>query len=555
MHYIRPFETLSKNDVPIVGGKNASLGEMISTLKSQGIRVPDGFATTAEAYWAFLEHNHLKEKIAEEKDGKTIREWFLQAEFPPALAQEITAAYKKLGKNADVAVRSSATAEDLPDASFAGQQETFLHVRGPGALLDACRKCYASLFKDRAIAYRAAKNFEPMKVALSIGVQKMVRSDKGSSGVIFTLDPDSGFPRTVVINAAWGLGENVVQGSINPDEYVVFKPTLSIIGKKLGKKEQKLIYHNSETKNVNTPRKQQASFALSDADIIQLAKWSIIIENHYGRPMDIEWAKDGITDELYLVQARPETVHSLKHRGEYKNYVLKEKGKPLLHGLAIGDMIAAGKVQVIASPEHIEEFQPGSILVTRVTSPDWVPIMKKAAGIITDLGGRTSHAAIVSRELGVPAIVGTATATHLLKTDQEITLCCSEGEQGTIYEGKLRFEAAEISLEALPTPSVPLMLNISSPEEAFRFWRLPCSGIGLARMEFIINNIIQIHPMALVHFDQVKDKKERRLIEKLTKGYTDRKDYFVQLLGLGIARIAAARYPDPVIVRMSDFKT
>ncbi len=563
MSFIRSFETLSKNDVAIVGGKNASLGEMISTLKTQGIRVPDGFATTAEAYWAFLDHNHLKEKITAllkepkslEEKGKTIRGWFLEGEFPPAFQKEIAEAYKTLGKKADVAVRSSATAEDLPDASFAGQQETFLHIRGIDALVDACRKCYASLFTDRAISYREAKNFEHMKIALSIGVQKMVRSDKGSSGVIFTLDPDSGFPRTVVINAAWGLGENVVQGTINPDEYIVFKPTLSIIGKKMGKKEQKLIYHNSETKNVKPSRKEQGSYALSDADILQLARWAIAIEEHYGRPMDIEWAKDGITEELFIVQARPETVHSLKHHGEFKNFALKEKGKVLLHGLAIGDAIATGKAQVLDSPGQIEQFEPGSILVTRMTSPDWVPIMKKAAGIITDHGGRTSHAAIVSRELGVPAIVGTNTATQMLKSGQEITLCCSEGEQGTVYEGKLKFEAEEISIDALPASLTPLMINISSPEEAFHWWRLPCTGIGLARMEFIINNVIKIHPMALVHLEQVKDKKARRTIEKLTKGYADRRDYFIDLLGQGIARIAAARYPDPVIVRMSDFKT
>lgn len=557
MEYVRWFETLSKDDVAIVGGKNASLGEMISALKGKGIQVPDGFATTADAYWSFLETNQLKEKIHEalQAKGEAVRTLILNAAFFEAFIEEVAKAYRKLGKNADVAVRSSATAEDLPEASFAGQQESFLHVRGIDAVLDACRKCYASLFTDRAIAYREAKGFDHFKIALSIGIQKMVRSDKGSAGVFFTLDPESGFRKVVVINASWGLGENVVQGAVIPDEYVFFKPLKAIIQKDVGAKEQKLVYHNSEVRNVKTSRKERMSFVLNDEEILKLGEWGCLIEDHYGIPMDVEWAKDGKTKELFIVQARPETVQSQKKLGIFKTYTLKGRGKKILEGLAIGDSVAVGKAQVIKSVSEIGRFEKGSILVTTMTSPDWVPIMKEAAGIITDHGGRTSHAAIVSRELGLPAIVGTAQGTEVLKDGQPITLSCSEGEKGYVYEGILEYQENDIDIAHLPKPPVTLMMNIASPEEAFRWWQLPCEGIGLARMEFIINNIIKIHPMALIHFDKVLNKKVRKTIETLTRGYANKSDYFIDYLSRGIARIAAARYPHPVIVRMSDFKT
>lgn len=563
MAYIRWFEALSKNDVPLVGGKNASLGEMVSCLKQEGIKVPNGFATTAQAYFDFIEQNQLREKLTHilssssslVEKGKHIRALFIAGHFSPEFEQELAAAYKKLGKNCDVAVRSSATAEDLPDASFAGQQETFLHIRGIEAVLTACKKCYASLFTDRAITYREAKGFDHLKIALSIGIQEMVRSDKGSSGVLFTLDPESGFRNVVVINASWGLGENVVQGTVIPDEYIIFKPTQTILQKTLGDKETRLIYHQAKTRNVKTTRRQRASWVLSDEEIITLAQWGMRIEEHYRMPMDIEWAKDGKTGKLFIVQARPETVQSQKKQGIFKTYSLKKKGSVLLEGLAIGEAIATGKAQIIKSVDQISQFEPGSILVTTMTSPDWVPIMKQAKGIITDHGGRTSHAAIVSRELGIPAIVGTQNGTRTLKHGHPITLSCAEGEKGHVYDGTLEFETHDIIISELPEPPVTLMMNISSPTEAFQWWQLPCRGIGLARMEFIINNIIKIHPMALVHFNKVADSKTRKIIEKLTHGYAKKEDYFIDHLARGIAHIAAARYPDPVIVRMSDFKT
>jgi pyruvate,water dikinase len=558
MVYVRWLDTLRVKDVPIVGGKNASLGEMVGALKGEGIQVPDGFATTADAYWEFLKINNLEKQIARlvkrPGGGKEIRKLLLKGKFSEAFCQQITKAYAKLD-HADVAVRSSATAEDLPDASFAGQQETFLNVRGTKALLEACKKCYASLFTDRAISYRNAKGFDHLKIALSIGVQKMVRSDLASSGVLFTLDTETGFRKVIVINAAWGLGENVVQGTITPDEYVVFKPLLSIIEKTLGEKEQKMIYFKESVKNVKTTKKEQTSFVLEDKEIKQLAKWALAIEKHYGRPMDIEWAKDGKTGKLFIVQARPETVHSQKQAGAFKTYRLKEKGKVLCQGLAIGEAIASGKAQVIRSISQIGKFKEGSFLVTQMTSPDWVPIMEKAAGIITDHGGRTSHAAIVSRELGLPALVGTGKATTSIKDGQEITLSCAEGEHGFVYAGSVPFDEEEISLEDIPKIKTQILMNIASPIGAFRWWRLPCQGIGLARMEFIINNIIQIHPMALVHFERVKDPAARKQIQKLTQGYADKSEYFVDHLAQGIAKIAASRYPDPVIVRLSDFKT
>ena len=579
--YVRWFETTSTADVAIVGGKNSSLGEMIQNLRDKGIRVPDGFATTAEAYWAFLKANNLVEKIRAQLDalkgdenslavvGSAIRRMILAAKFPDEVAGAIKEAYRELGRrykteNVGVAVRSSATAEDLPQASFAGQQESFLNINGEDLLLDACRRCYASLFTNRAITYRREQGFEDLKVALSVGIQKMVRSDKASAGVIFTLDPETGFRKVVVINAAWGLGESVVQGAVNPDEYVVFKPLLGgkgltpIIGKTMGEKEQKVIYAlngTHETKTVNTSRKERTSFALNDEEILQLARWAGMIEDHYKKPMDIEWAKDGQSNELFIVQARPETVQSRRVAASLKTYRLKGTGTRLLTGLSIGQAIAVGKAQVIKSAEDIDQFEDGSILVTGMTDPDWVPIMKKAAGIITDHGGRTSHAAIVSRELGIPAVVGTEKATTILKDGQEITLSCAEGDQGHIYEGILNFDQSDVDLAKIPETKTNIMMNIASPAAAFRWWQLPCKGIGLARMEFIVNNIIKVHPMALIRFHDLKDKEAHRRIQELTGTYEDKTEYFVDHLSQGIAKIAASQHPYPVILRMSDFKT
>jgi len=575
------FETLSNEDVALVGGKNASLGEMIGTLKEKGIRVPDGFATTAEAYRNFLETAEIKAPIEEsleayhsgekslEETGRSIRGRFLNASFPDGMEEAVKKAYRRLSKRydtdeVDVAVRSSATAEDLPDASFAGQQETFLNVQGADELLGACRKCYASLFTDRAISYREEKGFDHMKVALSIGVQKMVRSDLSGSGVMFSIDTESGFPDVVVINGAWGLGETVVQGTVTPDEYRVFKPLLHgdgfvpIIDKILGAKEKKMVYAkggSKTTKMLKTPKGEQRTFVLEDEEILTLARWAVEIEDHYEKPMDMEWARDGETDALHIVQARPETVQSRKEAGRLKTYTLKEKGKRLLTGVSIGEGVAAGKACLIKSAEQISQFEDGAVLVTEMTDPDWVPVMKRAAGIVTEHGGRTCHAAIVSRELGIPAVVGTGDATDKIDTGRDITLSCAEGEEGYVYDGILDFEVEEISLEDIAETRTRIMMNIASPSAAFRWWRLPAKGVGLARMEFIINNIIKIHPMALVRYDDLDDKKVKKRIRELTRGYDDKTEYFVDHLSRGIAKIAASQYPEPVIVRMSDFKT
>lgn len=565
MKYIRFFEEIGRGDVASVGGKNASLGEMIRTLKKEGIKVPLGFATTADAFYAFLDHNKLRPKIYQ-MNGKGARAAIIKGKMPKELEEEIKAAYQNLSKYyhkraLDVAVRSSATAEDLPEASFAGQQESFLNISGEKMLLAACKKCFASLFTDRAITYRKEKGFFHEKVALSIGVQKMIRADKGSSGVLFTIDTETGFPDMIVINAAFGLGENVVQGTIEPDEYMVFKPLLHdekirpIVEKSLGKKELKMIYGKSGTKNVKLTAKESQTFALSDDQILKLARSGALIEKHYKMPMDIEWACEAKSKELYIVQARPETVQSQKKGSVFKTFSLKKKGKKIIEGLAIGQSIVSAKAQVIKSVKQIKEFKPGSILVTEMTSPDWVPIMKQASGIITDHGGRTSHAAIVSRELGVPAIVGTNEGTKKIKSDKMITLSCAEGDIGFAYDGELPFEVKEVDLKTLPKAPVNIMLNLASPGEALRWWHLPINGVGLARMEFIITNHIKIHPMALVHFDKIKDPKVRKEILEITKAYKNKKEHFVENLALGIGKIAAAVYPDPVIVRMSDFKT
>ncbi|MGK7923124.1 MAG: phosphoenolpyruvate synthase [Trichodesmium sp.] len=579
--YIRWFEDISINDIPSVGGKNASLGEMVRSLKNQGIRIPDGFAITATAYWQFLEANDLKPKIQEqihkfdsgkislEKAGKTIRRLFVRSRFPEAIAETIRQEYRQLCQRynvdeADVAIRSSATAEDLPDASFAGQQETFLNITGTEEVLEACRKCYASLFTDRAISYRQTQGFNHLEVALSIVVQKMVRSDKAGAGVMFSLDPETGFPDDILITAAWGLGETVVQGTVTPDQYRVFKPLLKyphfqpIVEKTLGNKHEKMVYAygtTQTTKTVHTSLYEIQSFVLADDEVLQLANWVNLIENYYGVPMDIEWAKDGDSGELFIVQARPETVQSQKQESVIKTYSLKQRGEELLIGLSVGDAIATGKVCLIENVEDIERFEPGTILVTEMTDPDWVPIMKKAAGIVTDHGGRTCHAAIISRELGIPAIVGTGKGTEILKAGEEITISCAEGDQGYVYQGILEFDSKQVNLDDIPPTKTRIMMNIASPGTAFQWWQLPADGIGLARMEFMINNIIKIHPMALVKFDEIENYSVRHEIAQMTYGYPDKTEYFIENLSRGIAKIAASQYPNPVIVRMSDFKT
>ena len=575
------FNEIGLADILQVGGKNASLGEMVRSLASQGVRVPDGFATTADAYRAFVTANGIEPALRRQLElfhtgeaslratGEALRELFLGGEFPEEIADGIRSSYRELSEKAGqanlaVAVRSSATAEDLPDASFAGQQETFLNVTGERDLLDACRRCYASLFTDRAISYREVKKFDHLEVALSIGIQRMIRSDVGGSGVMFSIDTDSGFPGAAVISAAFGLGETVVQGTVDPDKYLVFKALLEqpgctpIIEKTLGGKARKMVYAkggSARTRMIDTSERERQSFVLSDADIVKLGRWAVIVENHYGRPMDMEWAKDGITRELFMVQARPETVQSQASGTRFTVSRLIEQGPLLISGVAIGDSIASGVACVIKDPADIEKFVDGAILVTEMTDPDWVPIMTRAAGIVTDHGGPTSHAAIVSRELGVPAVVGTGTATDVLTDGQLITISCAEGDQGFVYEGGLAFETEEIDLGSVPKTRTKVMVNIASPAAAFEWWRLPADGVGLARMEFIINNLIQIHPMALVHPDRVTDPVALRKIAELTRGYGDPKEYFVQALSLGIAKLTAPYYPNPVIVRMSDFKT
>ncbi len=574
------FEEVKRSQVGLVGGKNSSLGEMVQTLSAQGVKVPPGFATTAEAYWRYVEANDLRQVISDRLDemaagkktlaetGQAVRSAFLHGEFPPATAEAITKAYAELSKRAgkdelDVAVRSSATAEDLPDASFAGQQETFLNVRGDRALLDYCRRCYASLFTDRAISYRQVKGFDHLQVALSVGVQQMVRSDIGGSGVMFSIDTESGFDKVVRIDAAWGLGENVVQGAVDPDAYQVFKPLLGdesllpIVEKTLGEKAIKMIYATGDepTKNVPTSKAERAAFVLNDQEIVLLARWATTIEKHYGCPMDMEWAKDGDTGEIFIVQARPETVQSRREAGVFRSYRVIEKGKVLTTGLSIGGAITAGRVCLIEDVRDIDKFVDGSILVTGITDPDWVPIMKKAAAIITDHGGRTSHAAIVSRELGLTAVVGTGNATHVLHTDQDVTVSCAEGDQGFVYEGSAKFEVDELDIATLPETRTKVMLNLANPAAAFNWWRIPADGVGLARMEFVVTEQVRVHPMALVRYDSLKDEAAKAEIDAITINYEDKTEYFIDTLSRGLARIAAVVHPKPVIIRMSDFKT
>jgi len=586
MKYIKRFRDITIEDIPSVGGKNASLGQMINALSREGVLVPDGFATTADAYWYFIDHNNLRDSIQHslatitlsdvnglQAAGKRVREMIKGGTIPEDLSAEIKDAYAKLSQeyqdtNCDVAVRSSATAEDLPDASFAGQQESFLNVVGDEHLLKSVVDCMASLFTDRAIAYRMRKGFAHDEVALSVGVQKMIRSDQSVSGVAFSLDTESGFKDAVMIEASYGLGEAIVQGLVVPDEYMVFKTTFNkgfypLIKKRLGSKSEKIVYdQKGGTKTVPVPEQKRHEYCLSDDEIAQLTRNIITIENHYSKkkgawcPMDVEWAKDSYDGKIYIIQSRPETVHSVKEfKQAMRLFSLQTDQKPILQGLSVGQEVVTGVVRIVTSLHEIDEIGDNEILVTKMTDPDWVPLMKKAAAIVTNHGGRTCHAAIVSRELGVPAIVGTQQATEVLKNGQTITLDCSRGERGYIYDGELPFKVQEIALDEVPRLDTKVMVNIADPDRALSVSQLPVDGVGLARIEFIINNAIKIHPMALVHPERVTDQAVRDEIERYTKGYADKQAYFVDSLARGVAMIAAAFYPREVIVRMSDFKS
>ncbi|OGE81531.1 MAG: phosphoenolpyruvate synthase [Candidatus Doudnabacteria bacterium RIFCSPHIGHO2_01_FULL_43_23] len=636
------FSEIGIKDVPLVGGKNASLGEMYRNLKTKGVPVPNGFAVTAWAYRSFLRANNLDKKINEalvglntkntrsiSAKGEKIRSLILNAEIPKDMADEIYEAYLALSKSElppapslprrqaglpkrgskrelDVAVRSSATAEDLPGASFAGQQETYLNIRGRAELIESVKKCFSSLFTDRAISYRADQGFDQTKIYLSVAVQKMVRSDVGASGVMFSLDTDSGFRDTVLINSAYGLGENVVKGVVNPDEFMLFKPLLgkvknSVVSKNLGTKKLKMIYSSpspsnspflhsggqagrgrstGSTKNINVTRVDQEKFSITDKQAEQLAKWAVIIENYYKKPMDMEWAYDGKTKKFYIVQARPETIHAQKNPYSYEEYIVEkpkissirkgQAGKIIIEGVAVGSKLGIGRARVIMDASKIHEFRPGEVLVTEITDPDWEPIMKIASAIVTNSGGRTSHAAIVSREIGIPAVVGTGEATKKIKSGKEITVSCAEGEVGRVYEGKIKYTIRKVNLKNFQKPKTKVMMNVGDPVAAFDFAQVPNSGVGLAREEFIINDYIKVHPLALINFAKLKDPgrrarlstgqaKERintvRKIEELTVGYKDKKKFFVDKLAYGVARIAAAYHPNDVILRFSDFKT
>jgi len=573
-------------DVSIVGGKNASLGEMIQNLVEQGVNVPNGFATTAQAYRHFIEAAGLEEQLRQlfegldvedvnqlRQVGKQARSLMLQTPFPNDLQAAIAQAYTQLcetyGADTDVAIRSSATAEDLPDASFAGQQETYLNVQGLQGVLEACHKCFASIFTDRAISYRQIKGFDHFNVALSVGVQKMVRSDLAASGVMFSIDTETGFKDIALITAAYGLGENVVQGAVNPDEFLVFKPTLKqgfrpLVKKRLGTKELKMVYDvggSKLTKNMPVKPRMRDRFAINDDEVLQLACWACVIEDHYSQirgqptPMDIEWAKDGVTGELFIVQARPETVHSQKAENVLRSYELQKRSEILTTGRSVGDSVGQGKARVILDAHQIDLFREGEVLVTTRTDPDWEPIMKKASAIVTNQGGRTCHAAIIARELGIPAIVGCEDATDVIQTGEEVTVSCCEGEEGRVYTGILPFKLTEIRIDNLPRTRTQILMNVGNPEEAFRLAAIPNDGVGLARLEFIIANQIQVHPMALLHFDQLHDETAREKIEQMTKLHANKADYFVDRLAQGVGAIAAAFYPKPVIVRMSDFKS
>lgn len=574
--YIKFFDELGIKDVPTVGGKNASLGEMYKNLSSKGVRVPNGFATTSEAYNIFLEKTGTKKKIEAilkgldthnvvdlGKRGEQVRRTILNASLPEDLKKEIGIAYKKLSKqykvaNVDVAVRSSATAEDLPDASFAGQQETFLNIKGEKELFVAVKKCIASLFTNRAISYRVDKNFDHFKIALSVGIQKMIRSDLASSGVMFTIDTESGFSNVVFVSSIYGLGENIVQGKVNPDEYYVFKPTMKIISRTLGQKKIKMIYSSnsaSPVKDVPVSAADQLKPSITEEQVLELAKWGMIIEKHYKRPMDIEWALDGKEKQLYIVQARPETIHSVKNHNVIEEYVIGKKSKVLVTGHSVGNKIGVGEVNRIMDVKDISKFKKGQVLVTTMTDPDWEPIMKIASAIVTDSGGRTCHAAIISRELGIPCVVGTNDGSKKLKSGQKVTVSCAEGDEGLVYEGLMPFKVNRTDIKNMERPNTKVMMNIGSPDLAFASSFIPNEGVGLAREEFIINNTIKIHPLALVNYEKLKDKKVKAQIDALTVGYTDKKQFFIDKLAQGVAIIAAAFYPKDVIIRLSDFKT
>ncbi|KKQ32695.1 MAG: Phosphoenolpyruvate synthase [candidate division TM6 bacterium GW2011_GWF2_37_49] len=590
MKFIKLFEEIGIKDIATVGGKNASLGEMVTNLGSKGVLVPSGFAITAEAYWHHIRQNNLEEKIKNflskvdksnleqlAEIGHEIRVLIRTSSLPADLVDEIKKSYKKLeeryGKMCDVAVRSSATAEDLPEASFAGQQETFLNIRGTEELLKVCPDVFASLFTNRAISYRIDHNFDHMSVGLSIGVQKMVKSGKASSGVVFTLDTESGFRDVIFITSSYGLGENIVKGAVNPDEFYVHKSTLKqgfrpILKKRLGSKRMKMIYsedRNATTCNIPTKTHEQLAFSIKDEEIISLAKQCLIIEEYYSSiknmwcPMDIEWAKDSVDGKIYIVQARPETVHSQQiNKLFFEEYIFAQtldKRKLIITGKSIGRKIVSGKAKLIESASQMNQIEPGEILVTEMTDPDWEPIMKIAGGIVTNRGGRTCHAAIVSRELGIPAVIGTSDGTVKIKNGQEITLDCSSGEVGYVYEGLIPFQVKKIEIAALKKAPVDIMMNVGNPDEAFNFAALPNDGVGLARLEFIINNSIKIHPMALIKPELVTDCDDNKKIKDLTIGYANKKQFFIDKLAQEAGTIAAAFYPKPVIIRMSDFKS
>ncbi|WP_327365572.1 phosphoenolpyruvate synthase [Streptomyces sp. NBC_01217] len=576
--HVVPFAELGRQDVGRVGGKNASLGEMTAHLATAGVRVPPGFATTADAYGELLDGHglrarieaqigHLHDGAALDEAGAAIRSMILAEPLPAGLRSELVAAYEQLARDQgrddpEVAVRSSATAEDLPEASFAGQQETYLNVRGPAQLLLSCHRCYASLFTDRAIDYRERMGFDHLSVALSVGVQIMVRSDLAGAGVIFTLDPESGFPEVIVVSAAWGLGETVVSGRVDPDEHTVFKPSLKdrapdpVIDVRIGAKRKKAVYaEHGLTRTVDTTGEERSRRVLTDAEVRLLAEWAMTVEEHYGCPMDLEWAKDGLTGELAVVQARPETVQSRRRTTTLRRCRLTgTPGQSIVEGIAVGEAIGSGPVVVLDSPVDLDRFPTGGVLVTGITDPDWEPVMKRASAIVTDHGGRTSHAAIVSRELGVPAVVGTGRATEVLHSGQDTTVSCAEGARGQVYAGLLDYEEHETDLAGLPATRTRVMLNLADPSAAFRWWRLPADGVGLVRLEFIVAHQVKAHPMALLHPERLS-RHDRCVIDQLTEGHLDRSQYFVDRLAYGVARIAASRWPDPVVVRTSDFKT
>ena len=577
--FIKKFDEISIDDLSKVGGKSASLGEMYNQLSSKGVQVPNGFATTSKAFWSFLEDNKLKQVLADclkELDretyanlseiGQKARELILGGDFSEEFSNAILRAYAELGENRDieVAVRSSATAEDLPGASFAGQHDSFLNIKGAEALKRAVKKCFSSLYTDRAIKYREDQGFKHEEVALSVGIQIMVRADKACSGVGFTLEPESGFKDIIHLSGVWGLGENIVQGTVNPDEFYVFKPTLelgknAIIQKKLGHKEKMMVYAESDghssTVNIDTETRKQDMFVLSDVEILKLATWALTIEKYYKKPMDLEWAKDGISNELYIIQARPETVHHSKKTSTSIEYHLSEKSEVLVKGNAIGTKIARGTARLLNSPREGAKLQKGDILITDTTSPDWDPLLKRVAGVVTNRGGRTSHAAIVARELGVPAVVGCNLATQNIEDGSKITVSCSEGKTGYVYKGFLDYKEIPIDFSLVKQTRTEVKFILSDPENAFQLSFYPNNGIGLLRMEFIVTHIVKIHPMALVKFDELEDEKLKMEIGEITRHYAKKEDYFINQLAEGIATMAAAFYPKEVILRLSDFKT